>query len=257
MLIELLFLFVAGFLGGVVNAVAGGGSFITFPALLFVGVPPIGANATNTFASCSGYLSGAYALRHDLQAHRHELPKYVVVSLLGGVAGAWLLLRTPEARFREAIPWLLLLATLLFAYGGALNRYLRGWSSAHRHASRLGQVSLLVLLLAVCLYGGFFNAGLGIIILSYLALAGLTDINAMNGLKLLVSSLVSLIAILLFTIDGVIAWYEGTVVLLGTLVGGYLAAGLSRHLPQAVVRAGVLLAGAGITLYFFYENYFA
>ena len=117
MFAELLFLFVAGFFGGVLNAIAGGGSFITFPALLFVGVPPVSANATNTFASCSGYLSGAYAFRRDLAAHQAELPRFVIISLLGGIAGAWLLLQTPESLFRQAIPWLLLFATLLFIFG--------------------------------------------------------------------------------------------------------------------------------------------
>ncbi|MCW8882426.1 MAG: sulfite exporter TauE/SafE family protein [Sedimenticola sp.] len=255
MLFELLFLFIAGFLGGVINAIAGGGSFITFPALLFVGIPPISANATNTFASCSGYMSGAYAFRKDLLAHKDELPKFILVSLIGGIAGAWLLLQTPESLFREAIPWLLLFATLLFIYGGTLNRLLKQLAGKHRHASAIGAVLLLLLLLAVTIYGGFFNAGLGIIILSYLALAGYTDINAMNGLKLLVSSVVSLIAIALFIYDGAIAWYEGTVVLVGTLAGGYMAAHLSRKLPPHWVRGFVIVASIGITLYFFYAIY--
>lgn len=253
MIAELLFLFVAGFFGGVLNAIAGGGSFITFPALLFVGVPPISANATNTFASCSGYLSGAYAFRRDLAAHKAELPGFVAVSLLGGIGGAWLLLQTPESLFRQAIPWLLLFATLLFIFGGHLNKLLKQLGSMHRHASSIGKFLMMLLLLGVSVYGGFFNAGLGIIILSYLALAGYSDINAMNGLKLLVSSAVSLIAILLFIYDGAIAWYEGTIVLLGTLAGGYVAARLSRQLPQHYVRAFVIVASIGITAWFFYD----
>ena len=191
MLPELAFLFLAGLLGGFLNSVAGGGSFVTFPALLLVGLPPVSANATNTFASCSGYLSGAYAFRSDLDRHRRELPRLLLVSLLGGLIGAWLLLRTPESVFRDAIPWLLLFATVLFAFGGRLNQWLARLGSVHRHASLLGRLLLLALLLAVSVYGGFFNAGLGIIILSYLALAGYTDLNAMNGIKLLVSSAVS------------------------------------------------------------------
>lgn len=256
MMLEILFLFVAGFLGGVVNAIAGGGSFITFPALLLVGVPPVSANATNTFASCSGYISGTYAFRKDLHAHRAELPRFVLLSLVGGIAGAWLLLQTPEALFREAIPWLLLFATLLFIFGGQINRSLKRLASAHRHASSLGRLLLLLFLLGVCTYGGFFNAGLGIVILSYLALAGHTDINSMNGIKLLVSSFVSLVAIGLFIVDGVIAWYEGTLVLLGTLAGGYVAAHLARRLPQRYVRAVVMVSSVAITGYFFYQNYY-
>ena len=100
---ELPLLFIAGLFGGMLNSIAGGGTFITFPALLFAGVPPISANATNTFASCSGYISGAYAFRKELQAHLSELPKYLLISLFGGITGAWLLLQTPESIFREAI----------------------------------------------------------------------------------------------------------------------------------------------------------
>jgi uncharacterized membrane protein YfcA len=252
---QLLFLFAAGFFGGVLNAIAGGGSFITFPALLFVGVPPISANATNTFAACAGYLSGAYALRKELASHKRVLPGMLMVSLVGGGLGAWLLLQTPESLFRQAIPWLLLFATLLFALGGWLNRTLRQYASHHRHASLIASLLLFLLLLAVSLYGGFFNAGLGIVILSYLALAGYTDINHMNGMKLLVSSVISLIAILLFVLDGAIAWYQGGVVLLGTLLGGYVAAHYSRQLAQHYLKWFVIVIGLGTSLYFFYTTY--
>ncbi|MES9991255.1 MAG: sulfite exporter TauE/SafE family protein [Candidatus Thiodiazotropha sp.] len=251
---QLLFLFSAGFLGGVLNSIAGGGSFITFPALLFVGVPPISANASNTFASCAGYLSGAYAFRKDMAAHQDMLPRLVIICLIGGSLGALLLLNTPQALFREAIPWLLLFATLMFAFGGRLNRMLRDYASIHRHASLVGGVLLLILLLVVSLYGGFFNAGLGIIILSYLALAGHTDINAMNGLKLLLSSVISMIAIALFIFNDVIAWHQAIMVMLGTLIGGYMAAHFSRQLPQTYVRGFVILTGIGMSLYFFFES---
>lgn len=254
-LLELIFLFAAGFFGGVLNSVAGGGSFITFPALLFVGVPPISANATNTFASCAGYLSGTYAFRDDLYAHRNDLPKLILISFGGGILGAWLLLQTPESVFREAIPWLLLFAMLLFVFGGKINRLLKGYASHHKHASLLGNLLLILILLGVCVYGGFFNAGLGIITLSYLALAGYTDINSMNGIKLLVSSAVSLIAIALFIYDGVIAWYEGIIVLIGTLVGGYLAAQVSRRLSQHHVKLFVTVVGCAITVFFFVDVY--
>jgi uncharacterized protein len=255
-LFEILFLFVAGFLGGVLNSIAGGGSFITFPALLFVGVPPVSANATNTFSSCSGYLSGTYALRKELVDYKHELGWFIIISLLGGIIGAWLLLQTPDDQFRKAIPWLLLFASVLFIWGAQLNSLLKRTASSHKHASLVGKVLLSLMLLGVCVYGGFFNAGLGIIILSYLALAGYQNINAMNGLKLLVSTFVSLIAIVLFAIDGVIVWYQGGLVLLGTLAGGYFAAHWSRRLPQHYVRGFVIVASIAITLYFFYDVYF-
>ena len=255
MLFELFILFTAGVFGGVLNSIAGGGSFITFPALLFAGVPPISANATNTFSSCAGYMSGAYAFRKDILKHKHELFKIIIISLIGGIAGAWLLLQTPEALFLEAVPWLLLFATLLFIFGGQLNDAIKKLSSVHRHASSLGAILLALVLLGVSVYGGFFNAGLGIITLSYLALAGHTNINTMNGLKLLISSVVSLIAIVVFVIDGAIDWYSGFVVLLGSVGGGYIAAHVSRKLPQQAVRLFVILASCGITAYFFYDVY--
>ena len=255
MIVELIFLFGAGLFGGILNSVAGGGSFITFPALLFAGVNPISANATNTLASCAGYLSGAYALRDDLFKYNNELLRLIIISLIGGITGAWLLLQTPESLFQKAIPWLLLFATVLFVIGANINRFFKKIASRHQHASLIGNLLLLLVLLGVCVYGGFFNAGLGIISLSYLALAGHTDINVMNGMKLLISSVVSLIAITLFIKNGVIAWYEGIAVLVGTLVGGYVAARISKQLSQQYVRAFVVLASCGITVYFFVDMY--
>jgi len=252
---ELAFLFFAGFFGGVINAIAGGGSFITFPALIFVGIPPIIANATNTFASCAGYMSGTYAFRKEISTYKGDLLQIIIISFLGGILGAWLLLKTPETVFREAIPWLLLFATTLFIFGGKINAVLKEMASHHRHASSVGGSLLLMMLLGVATYGGFFNAGLGIVTLSYFALAGHTNINAMNGLKLLVSSAVSLIAIVLFIYNDMIAWYEGTIVLLGTLAGGYVAAHASRQLPQKQVRHFVIVASIATTLYFFFDIY--
>lgn len=257
MLFDGVVLFIAGFLGGVMNSLAGGGSFITFPALMLIGIPPVSANATNTFASCAGYLSGAYALRKDIASDSKNLAKIVILSLLGGVVGAWLLLRTPESVFMEAIPWLLLFATLLFIYGGVLSGYLRRLSAEYKHASVLGGVLLSLFLLFVSIYGGFFNAGLGIVCLSYLSLAGYQNINVMNGIKLLISSCVALVAIALFIWEGAIDWPSGAVVMLGTLLGGFVAAKLSRNLSQSVVRGFVTITSIGITFYFFYDVYFA
>ena len=157
--------------------------------------------------------------------------------------------------FRKAIPWLLLFATCLFIFGERLNGIARRLVARHRHAPLVGRVLLLLMLLGVCIYGGFFNAGLGIIILSYLALAGHTHINAMNGIKLLISSCVSLVAIALFVFARVIAWPEGISMIAGALAGGYLAARISRRTPQGYVRGFVAFAGTAITLYFFYATY--
>ncbi len=250
-LAELLLLFAAGLVSGMLNAVAGGGSFISFPALLFAGVPPISANATNTFAACSGYMSGTWAFRHDLQKHRKQLPLYIGLSLVGGILGAWLLLQTSQESFSAAIPWLLLFASTLFICGNRLNTLLSRFSPAGNTRHWPALIGSGILLLGVCIYGGFFNAGLGIIALSYLVLTGHTDINAMNGIKLLVSACVSLIAIVIFIADGVIVWYEGSVLLAGSLLGGYSAALVSRRIPQQRIRQLIIVTSLSITAYFF------
>lgn len=242
-------------MGGFINSIAGGGSFITFPALLFVGVPPVAANATNTFASCFGYISGAYAFRKELAQCKSEMPSLVLTSVVGGGLGAFLLLQIPEAGFREAIPWLLLFASVLFVSGSRIYAALKSVGRGYRHSSVVGKFLLLILLVGVCLYGGFFNAGLGIILLSYLTLAGYQDIHMMNGVKLLVSSLVSISAIILFVMQGAIVWYQGMTVLAGAMVGGYFAGHYSRTIPQELVRYAVVIAGFTITLYYFYETY--
>ena len=255
MLFEIALLFVAGFFGGALNSIAGGGSFITFPALLLAGVPAISANATNTFASLPGYMVGAYVMRKDIMKVRKDLPRYLAIGFVGGCIGAWLLLRTPEAKFVEIVPWLLLFATVLFIFGGQINQFISERTKHHRHASLIGLISLTTLLLIICIYGGFFNAGLGIITLSYLALAGMSDIRTMTGLKLLISSCVSVIAVALFILEGTIAWQQGLSVLVGTVVGGAIAANISRHLPQQVVRNFVIIASIIITAWFFYDVY--
>ena len=230
------------------------GSF--FAILLMAGVPPISANATNTFAVSAGYISGTWALRQELSVHKKALPGILFISLAGGLAGAWLLLQTPEQLFKQAIPWLLLFATLLFIYGESINRFFVRLDMKHRHASIIGKGMSILMLLSVATYGGFFNAGLGIVILSYLSLAGYGNINEMNGIKLLISSVVSLIAVVIFILDDVIAWYEGSIVLLGSLAGGYLAAHYSRGLSQAHVRIMVIMLSIMITTYYFLHDTF-
>lgn len=255
MSIDWFWLLTAGFFGGVLNSIAGGGSFITFPALLMAGVPVISANATNTFASCAGYLSGAYAFSDELRRYRKNLYLIIFISALGGVVGAWLLLQTPEALFRDAIPWLLLFATVLFIFGARINQTLRRLTANQARMAGVGAVFLILLLLGISIYGGFFNAGLGIISLSYLALTGYSNINVMNAIKLLISCVVSVIAIAIFAVQDQIAWYEGTVVMAGTLSGGYVAARISKVIQQHHIRYFVIVTSVTITGIFFVKTY--
>ena len=256
MYLELPFLFFAGFFGGILNSIAGGGTFITFPALVLVGLPPIIANATNTFASCFGYLSGTYAFWHDLVTHKRQIRRLIIIGTVGGAIGAWLLLQTSEHNFKNIIPWLLMFATIIFVSGGYINLKIQTFAEIHKIASHVGTISTIILLSGICIYGGFFNAGLGIIALSYLTLAGYQNLNTMNGLKLLLSVCVSVAAIILFAFNGSIAWIQGFAVLLGTLSGGYLAARISRYLPQNYIKTFITLIAILVTTYFFYEIYF-
>ncbi|CAM4145598.1 sulfite exporter TauE/SafE family protein [Vibrio neonatus] len=254
-ILEFVLLFMAGVVGGVMNSIAGGGSFVTFPALMLSGVPPIMANASNTLASTAGYLSGAYAFKEDIKKDRANLPKIVLLSIIGGGLGAWSLMRVEEHTFLKVIPWLLLFATVLFIVGPQFNRFLQTLAARYKHASKIGQVSIWCGLLIIATYGGFFNAGLGIISLSFLVIAGYRDINTMNGVKLLISCGVSLTAIVIFMLQGAIDWPATMVVLVGTLVGGYYAAHISRRLPQIWVKNIVVVISVSITCYFFYSTY--
>jgi uncharacterized membrane protein YfcA len=250
-------LLVAGLLGGAVNSLAGGGSFIVFPALLFAGVPPVLANASNTYAALPGYVSGTIGYWSAMQAHKDKLVTYGIVAALFGYVGAELLLIVSDEQFSLVVPWLMAFAVTLFVFCNRINAALRARSGQRRGMKALGAVLLLGLLAAVCVYGGFFNAGLGILLLAFLALAGMTDIHAMNGLKLYISSVVALVAVARFALNGTIDWYHGSIALVGVTIGGYAAARLAKFIPTNWIRMGVIVYGIGMTGYFFWTTYFA
>jgi uncharacterized protein len=250
-----LLLFAAGLVGGALNSLAGGGSFIVFPALLAAGVPPVIANASNTYAALPGYMSGVWGYWKSLADVRHLLLPYTIVSAVFGVAGAELLLHISDETFSLVVPWLMLFAVLLFAFGGRINRFVARHAGETRHMKAAGAVLLYLLLAALCVYGGFFNAGLGIMLLAFLALAGLTDIHAMNGLKLWISSVVAIAAVIRFVLDGSIDWYFGSLALVGVTIGGYAAARLAPRIPTELIRTLVIVYGAGLTAWFFWTTY--
>lgn len=244
-------------MGGAINTLAGGGSFIVFPALLAVGVPPVLANASNTYAALPGYASGTVGLWRQMADHRHLLLPYSIVSAIFGYAGAELLLRVSDAQFSLVVPWLILFAVILFVFGGRINAFVAARAGTGRGARAAGAVLLYALLAAVCVYGGFFNAGLGVLLLAFLTLAGVANIHAANGLKLYVSAIVALVATVRFAVAGSIDWYHGSIALLGVVIGGYVAARLSTRIPTAVIRALVIVYGVVLTIYFFWQTYAA
>lgn len=254
-MIEALFLLVAGLLGGAVNSLAGGGSFIVFPALLFVGVPPVIANASNTYAALPGYASGAFGYWHAMAKYKDRLVLYGIVAAVFGYAGAQLLLVVTDEQFSRVVPWLMLFAVALFAFGNQINAFVAAQGGGRRGLKLAGGLLLWVFLAGVCVYGGFFNAGLGILLLAFLATAGLSDIHAMNGLKLYVSSVVALVAVVRFAVSGSIDWYHGSITLAGVVVGGYLAARNAHLIPAKWIRLGVIVYGVCMTGYFFWGAY--
>lgn len=252
---DVILLLGAGLIAGALNSLAGGGSFISFPALLLAGVPPVLANATNTFSALPGYISGAIGYWPYIWANRQRLIPYSMAALLGGYLGAELLLRVNDAQFSIVVPWLMAVAVLLFAVGGRVNKWIEKRSSGTKTATKITSAILLIFLIIICLYGGFFNAGLGIILLAYFALSGFKDIHAMNGMKLLLSSIVAFTAVIRFALSGSIAWYEGGLVFIGTLIGGYVAARLAKFIPQKLLTNGIIIYGIILTVIFFWRAY--
>jgi hypothetical protein len=239
----------ASMCGGALNAIAGGGSFISFPTLLLTGIPPIPANATNTIAMWSGAVASGGAYRRQLTIPTRVMAPLVAASVAGGVIGAVLLLKTPAHTFMRLLPWLMLGATLLFAFGKKLSPARP--SSVSRHATTRAIAVATVFELFVAVYGGYFGAGMGFVILAMLALLGMTEIHSMNALKTVLSSTTNGLAVVAFIVARAIYWPQALVMIAGALLGGYFGAHYAQRLPQPWVRAAVILIGAGMTIYFF------
>jgi uncharacterized protein len=243
-------LLLAALAAGVLNAIAGGGSFLTFPALVFTNVPAIPANATSAVAVSPGYLGSVLGFRAELAAlPRARLWQEGLVCAVGGLAGAALLLVTPAKVFAVVVPWLLLFATGLFAAGPrvlALREARAGGADRPPHpvARTLG-------LAVVAVYGGYFNGGLGILLMALYTLSGEKDVNTANALKNLNSLVLSVLSVAAFAWAGAIHWPQAGLMALGTTAGGFWGAGLARRLPAAVVRAVVIITGGVMAVVFF------
>jgi uncharacterized membrane protein YfcA len=250
---QAIFLLIAGVLGGALNAVAGGGSFVAFPALLFVGVPPIPANATNTIALWTGAAASGGAYRSRLNVPRRVLAPLIVASLVGGLVGAFLLLKTPAHTFMQVLPWLTLGATLLFAFARKLagNRS----SGVGHDATQRAIVGATIFQFFVAIYGGYFGGGMGIVMLAMLAALGTSNIHDMNALKSVMGFVINGVAVIAFIVAKAVYWPQGLVMVVGGIVGGYLGAHYAQKLPQQWVRNFVILVGTGMTIYFFVKAY--
>jgi uncharacterized protein len=242
----------ASLIAGVMNAMAGGGSFVSFPAMLAIGVAPIQANATNTVALWPGQLTSVAALREDLR--RDLLPVICAASILGGVSGAVILLNTRQITFLHMVPWLLLVASLLFGISGPVSRWLKA-RSAEPHIERSPKlVPLFFVLLPVCFYIGYFGAGAGFLIMSALAFFGVEEMHQLNSLKVLAACLSNFCAVVTFVLSGAVVWHYCLISMLFAGAGGYVGAQYARRMNAEALRIIVVVTGVAMAVYFFWRQ---
>lgn len=246
--LDLVVISAAALAGGMLNALAGGGSFFTLPALVFIGVPPVVANATGTTALLPGYLASAWSGREFIRAPAGlSVMIVVILGLVGGTVGASLLLVTSNEAFSLIVPWLLLFATVLFAFGPRIHALLA--ARAGREGSWWGRAGII----GVSVYGGYFNGGMGIVILAAFRLMGVHDLNTANALKNLLSAVLTLIAVLIYALGGVVSWGETLPMAIAAILGGVAGVMVGRRIPPPALRAGIVAVGAVTTVLFFLD----
>jgi uncharacterized membrane protein YfcA len=250
-----IWLTVAAFLAGVLNAVAGGGSFLLFPAMLSMKMLPVQANATNTVALWPGQLTSIAAYRSDIRKNVRLAWPMGLAGLLGGTAGAVVLLNTPQLTFLHLVPWLLLVAAVIFALSGPVSRWLerrKGALAGQAPAPRLGP--LFCSTIVVCFYIGYFGAGAGFLIITLLSLFGFQDLNEINALKVVSTTMANGIAFIIFTVSGQVEWHYCLLAMIVCAIGGYTSARFARMIPQRVLRALVVAIGLSMAAWFFWKN---
>ena len=242
-------LFAAGLVGGAVSAIAGGSGLITFPMLLAVGLPPTVANATNFVSVLFGNLSALPAYLREIRAYRAVAFRLVGAGLAGGALGSALLVLTTDVVFLALVPWLLATATVTFALGDWIKRKLG--LSAENAIGRKGGVGRYVAVFLVSIYGGYFGAGLGVILLATLFLTGFTKFHEANALKNLVNAMVGLLGVAIYAVAGLISWQHALVMMAGSGLGGYAGVRLARFVPERWLARAIVVLGIALTVYYF------
>lgn len=238
---------------GAINAVAGGGTILTFPTLLAIGTPAVIANATSTVALVIGTGGSVYGFRKHLTDIREWLVRFVPVSLAGGLIGSWLLTITSNEVFSHLVPFLILFATLLFLVQGIVARMVKQSAADPKPVTVFWPAILFQFLVSI--YGGFFGAGIGILMLATLGFVGLTDIHRMNALKNILGSLINVVAAVMFISRGLVDWPKAGVMTIGAIAGYFLGSHYSQKIPQLWVRRIVLLIGFAISAITFYRQF--
>lgn len=246
-----LFLFCAALVAGALNSVAGGGGFIAFPALVFTGIPPINANATNTAALWPGTLASTGAYRGQLSGEvRRLLAPLTITGLIGGTLGAIVLLKTPQRTFLHLVPWFLLLGTLLLAFSRPITNWLRA-RTGHLGDTRMGVAGAAAIQLLIALYIGYFGAGAGILMMGIFALMGVQNIHTLNGMKTLLASVCNGMALLTFILAGAVVWPQAVLMIIGASLGGYYGAYFAQKMNPERVRVFAICVGFAMAAYFF------
>jgi uncharacterized membrane protein YfcA len=251
-----LWLTVAAFLAGLLNAVAGGGSFLLFPAILGMKILPIQANATNTVALWPGQFTSVVAYRQDIRKNLRLALPMSVAGLIGGTAGALVLLNTPQMTFLHLVPWLLLVASSIFAVTGPVSRWLaRRNGSVPSSPKPPRRLPVFLATVAVCFYIGYFGAGAGFLLITVLSLFGYRDLHEINALKVISTTLANGVAFIIFVVGGQVVWRYCLLAMVTCAIGGYASARLSRRVPQSVLRGLVIFIGLFMAAWFFWRNY--
>jgi uncharacterized protein len=247
-----LVLFLSGILAGGLNALAGGGGFITLPALIWSGSAPVPANIGGTVAVWPGLVAALFAYRRNLQSHKHPLRIYLVLAVIGSALGAFLLLYTTNNFFMALLPWLLLFATLLFIFG---KRITERFVASRLDGAALPAPLVRCLLFLIAVYGGYFGGGMGIMTLAVLTLIGMVDIHEMNALKTLLVVVINGVGVAIFIVMGKVEWSRCLVMTAGCVIGGYGAGNLIQRVNPAKVRILIACLASGMTAYFFIHAY--
>ena len=245
----------ASFLGGTLNAVAGGGSFLVFPAMMGMNIQPVQANATNTVALWPGQLTSIAAYWDDVKRNMRLALPMAVAGLIGGTIGALVLLNTPQQTFLHLVPWLLLIAASIFAASGPVSRWIERRKSNSPVRNRgPKRWPVFFATIVVCFYIGYFGAGAGFLIITLLSLFGYQDLNEINALKVVSTTMANGIAFVIFVFGGQVVWRYCLVAMVTCAVGGYASASLAKKIPQPVLRGTVIAIGFGMAAWFFWKN---
>ena len=254
-LTEILGLVLAAGVGGAINAVAGVGTLVTFPTLLLFGTPPIVANATSTLALVVGTSGSIYGFRGHMSAVKPWLRRFVTISLLGGAIGAALLIFTSNKMFAKLVPFLILFATVIFLAQGFFRRFAGGRIEEQKHFAHRAVSGAVLFQFAVAIYGGYFGAGIGILMLASLGIIGLSNIHEMNALKTVLGSLINLVAAIVFVFAGLVNWPRAGLMTVGAVAGYYLGAHYSQRISQQRVRQIITAVGFIISAVTFYQEF--